>query len=691
MSNDEQLHTLAAAAGVAIDWVDADGQPQKVPAEVLRRILAGLELPANSESQIEDSLTRLQQTGDELPPLLTLERYQPLDLSAHFAPGRAFELTLEDGQRHAGRLDEQGRLPVIEQPGYHQLAIGERPITLAVAPPHCTGVDELDTRLSPRLWGLAVQLYALRRQGDGGIGDTQALETLVHQAARQGAAGIAISPLHAMFSADTHRFSPYSPSSRLFFNVLHSAPGSILGEREVRTAIEANGLAEEWQRLEHLELIDWPAAAVVKLRLLRALHAEFRLGGNPLEQDFASFRRNGGEALENHCCFEALHAYHVRHNGLYDWRQWDPALRCPGSAAVAGFAREYEDEITFHAFAQWLIARGLERTQNAARSAGMPIGLIADLAVGADGGGSQAWSRQAELLSTLTVGAPPDALNRSGQSWGVSAFSPWGLRQHGFHAYIEMLRANLAHAGGIRIDHVMGLKRLWVIPPGGEQHDGAYLHYPQEDLIRLLALESWRHQAVILGEDLGTVPKGFRPMLAKRGILGMRVLLFEQDTEGRFPPPQDWPNNALATSTTHDLPPLAGWWRERDIDWRERLQLADAEATEAARETRRRERQALREALADAGGPALDEPLDSDGLIDACVSFLGETPAPLVLLPMEDALGLDEQANLPGTVDGHPNWRRRLPGESDTLLDGEAPARRLRLLKEAREASSRRG
>ncbi|GAB3486141.1 4-alpha-glucanotransferase [Azotobacter salinestris] len=690
MSNDERLRTLAAAAGIAVDWVDADGQPQKVTPEVLRRVLAGLELPADSASQIEDSLKQLRQTGSELPPLLTLERQQRLDLSGHFAPGSAFDLTLEDGHRHSGRLDGQGCLPPIAQSGYHQLAIGEKLLTLAVAPPHCTGVDELSGSPAPRLWGIAVQLYSLRRQGDGGIGDTQALETLVHQAARQGAAGIAISPLHAMFSADNHRFSPYSPSSRLFYNVLHSAPGSILGEREVRTAIEASGLTDEWQRLEQLDLIDWPAAAEAKLRLLRALHAEFRHGGNPLEQDFASFRRNGGEALENHCRFEALHAYHVRHNGLYDWRQWDPALRCPGSAAVAGFAREYADEITFHAFAQWLIARGLERTQHAACSAGMPIGLIADLAVGADGGGSQAWSRQAELLSTLTVGAPPDALNRSGQSWGVSAFSPSGLRQHGFHAYIEMLRANLAHAGGIRIDHVMGLQRLWLIPPGGEQRDGAYLHYPQEDLMRLLALESWRHKAVILGEDLGTVPEGFRPMLAERGILGMRVLLFEQNDEGRFSRPQEWPDNALATSTTHDLPTLAGWWQERDIDWRERLQLADAEATEAARQTRRRERQALHEALADAGGPAPDAPLDRDGLIDACVTFLGKTPAPLVLLPVEDALGLDEQANLPGTVDGHPNWRRRLPVESDGLLDGADPARRLRLLKEARAASSRR-
>lgn len=560
---------------------------------------------------------------------------------------------------------------------------------LAVAPPRCIGLDQLSGQERPRLWGLTAQVYALRRPGDGGIGDTQALENLVHSAARAGAAAIAISPLHAMFSADTYRFSPYSPSSRLFHNVLHSAPGSILGEREVRTTLEASGLNGEWQRLEQLELIDWPAAADAKLRLLRALYQEFRQGGNPLETDFDSFREAGGEALENHCRFEALHAYHVRNGGLYDWRQWDAALRCPGSAAVAGFAREYAEEIGFHAFAQWLIARGLERTQIAARSAGMAVGLIADLAVGADGGGSQAWSRQNELLTSMTVGAPPDALNRDGQSWGVSAFSPWGLKQHGFHAYIEMLRANLAHAGGIRIDHVMGLKRLWVIPQGGEQRDGAYLHYPQEDLLRLLALESWRHKALILGEDLGTVPEGFREELAERGILGMRVLLFEQDRQGRFYPPRHWPDNALATSTTHDLPTLAGWWQGRDIDWREQLQMTDAQATAASRAERDRERHALHEALAAEGEASADEALDSDSLIDACIAYIGRTPAPLVLLPLEDALGLEEQANLPGTVDTHPNWRRRYPAESTRVLDDADATRRLRLLTGAREQSPR--
>ncbi|HCL75914.1 MAG TPA: 4-alpha-glucanotransferase, partial [Pseudomonas sp.] len=234
------------------------------------------------------------------------------------------------------------------------------------------------------------------------------------------------------------------------------------------------------------------------------------------------------------------------------WRQWPERYRTPENPAVQRFAEENADEVSFYAFCQWLIARGLERAQAAARGAGMAIGLISDLAVGADGGGSQAWSRQDEVLAALSVGAPPDILNRNGQSWGIAAFSPWGLKAHGYRAFIEMLRANLAHAGGMRIDHVMGLMRLWVTPVGAGPEHGAYLNYPFDDMLRLLTLEAWRHNAVILGEDLGTVPEGLREKLVARRILGMRVLLFERDGNARFRPTSEWSSDALATTTTHD-------------------------------------------------------------------------------------------------------------------------------------------
>jgi 4-alpha-glucanotransferase len=424
---------------------------------------------------------------------------------------------------------------------------------------------------------------------------------------------------------------------------------------------------------------------------LRALYDDFRHGQHPQHADFLSFRQAGGEALENHCRFEAVQAARAAAGEDLDWRHWPEQWRSPQSPALLRFAEENRDDIGFYAFGQWLIARCLERAQQAARGSGMSIGLIADLAVGADGGGSQAWSRQDELLAGLTVGAPPDILNRAGQGWGISAFAPEGLKRHGFHAFIEMLRANFAHAGGLRIDHVMGLQRLWVMPMDASPQDGAYLYYPVDDLLRLLALESHRHQAIVLGEDLGTVPDGLRDKLIGRSILGMRVLLFEQGHDGQFKPILDWPDNALATTSTHDLPTLNGWWHSRDIDWNVQLGLIDAPTTEQWREHRLRERQALRQALSQDPQNFVDEVRnETDHMIDASVRYLGHTRAPLVLLPLEDALGLEEQANLPGTVDTHPNWRRRLPGEAASLLDNAGAARRLELLAVARNQAHER-
>ncbi|UMZ09267.1 4-alpha-glucanotransferase [Pseudomonas sp. MPFS] len=690
--SDAQLEILASRAGLAVDWIDANGRPQKVEPRVLRAVLAGLGHPAGNGQEIERSLQQLQQRqqGRHLPPLLTADVGQGLDLARYFPAQAQCRVQLEDGSSRQLQLDDESRLPGELPVGYHSVDIEDERFILAVAPERCYSVADAVADQPPRAWGLGVQLYALRRSGDGGFGDTQALEELARQAAERGADALAISPLHAMFSCDPQRYSPYSPSSRLFLNSLYAAPGAILGERAWRTAIEACGLGPQLQALEQQPLIDWPAATQAKQQVLRELYQGFRHGEHPLHQDFASYRQTAGEALENHCRFEAIQALRVARGEDPDWRHWPPYWRDPASPELARLAEEQAEEIDFHAFCQWLIARNLERVQSAARSSGMGIGLIADLAVGADGGGSQAWSRQDQLLAELTVGAPPDILNRQGQGWGISAFSPEGLQRNGFQAFIEMLRANFAHAGGLRIDHVMGLQRLWVIPLGAAPCDGAYLHYPVDDLLRLLALESHRHQAIVLGEDLGTVPDGLREKLAAKGMLGMRVLLFEQDQGCHFKPILDWPDNALATTSTHDLPPLAGWWHGRDIEWNQRLELVDDAGARHWREHRQRERDGLRQALA-RDPQNFREPLDeTDQLLDASVRFLGHTRAPLVLLPLEDALGIDEQANLPGTVEGHPNWCRRLAGSARRLLDDAGAARRLEQLACARRQAQER-
>ena len=688
--SDEAIHNLARRVGIAVDWTNAAGEPQRVAPDVLRRMLGALELPCDTQAQLAASRDRLAATigEDTLPPLITAEVDEPIVL-ASCAPARA-RLVLEDGGAQgialAPRRDGRCALGAISQPGYHQLQIGEQTITLAVAPKKCFTVE--DVAADSRLWGLAVQLYGLRRGSDGAIGDTGGVCALASGAAQHGADAIALSPIHALFGADQSRYEPYSPSSRLFLNPLHADPSVLFGADRVAAAIDATGLAAEWARLEAADLIDWSAAAANKLALLRRLFDDFsaELGhgrGGTLANDFARFRQGGGDLLEQHARFEALHAARLAvDRDAWSWRNWPPQLQDPGGPAVADFAAAHGREITFHVFLQWVADRSLAAAQAHARLAGMRIGLIADLAVGMDSGGSHAWSRQHDLLIGLNVGAPPDLFNPLGQSWGLTAFSPRALVARSFEPFLATLRAGMHHAGGVRIDHVMGLTRLWLVPDGASPADGAYLIYPFDDLVRLIKLESHRHRAIVIGEDLGTVPEGFREKLDAAAIAGMRVLWFERDEDG-FVPPGAWPRRAVAMTSTHDLPTVAGWWRGVDIDARTRLGLFGPQTdAQTLRHQREIDRELLWGAFRAAGATpvAADVPDDPAPAVDAAVRFIADTPSQLVLVPLEDALGLEEQPNLPGALDQYPNWRRRYAPAADEIFDDPAVRARARWL-----------
>lgn len=682
--SDTLLASLAQVAGISTKWTDAHGDLHQVSPEALCALLNKLGLPAENPQQMRASLAeqRARQQRADTGPLISMVADQAVSLAKRFAPGTACKIILDDERSVQRRLDHHGCLPGLSQCGYHQLLIEDQVLTLAVAPATCQSVADLSGQPNPHLWGLSAQLYSLRRPGDGGLGDTLALEQLARRAATLGADALAISPVHAMFSACGDQYSPYSPSSRLFFNPLYAAPERVLGAQALKRAIGQCGLHNELARLEALPLIDWPAVSTAKQQLLRQLHRDFASRDNGLTRDFARFCKKGGAPLEQHCRFEALHAYMRQNQQAHNWHDWPASFRDPSSNAVQQFAIEHQHEVEFHLFSQWLINCSLERAQSVARSAGMCIGLISDLAVGADGAGSLAWSRQSELLSSISVGAPPDVINTQGQNWGVSAFSPWGLQEGGYRAFTDMLQANMAHAGGIRIDHVMGLKRLWVIPEGESAQMGAYLNYPFEQLMHLVALESWRHQVIVIGEDLGTVPQGLREELAARSVLGMRVLHFEKEDD-QFIPPEEWPNHALATTTTHDLPTIRGWLAGRDIDWREAAGHRDASESYADIQARDAEKTALATALRQAGELPEGDSRDEEQL-EACIGFIGKTPAPLVLLPLEDAAGEIEQPNLPGHGDIHPNWRRRLSADVDSLLARADVKRRLKRLGKAR-------
>ncbi|KVC94549.1 hypothetical protein WI76_21255 [Burkholderia ubonensis] len=693
----DALVQLARQAGLAIDWQDAAGNARRVDPDTVRAILSAFGLPCMTARQCGESAARLREAERvvDAPPLLIARCGEPTPLPWLGGRGRMrYRLHWEDGGTHDGHVAARAggdapRLPPLARPGYHGLEIGGSRLTVAVAPPRC---HELPDRA--RGWGLTVQLYSLRRAHDGGLGDFSALAELARAAAPLGAQALAVSPVHAMFAARPAHYSPYSPSNRRWYNVAHVDPAACCGAHAVREAVASLALSAGFARRESQPLVAWAPAVRARLRVLRFLFARRdRWLSRAQRESLDAFRDAGGASLEHHARFEMLHA-RLRHEHGDDWRNWPADVRAPESPEVERRAREHRDEVTFHVFLQWLARDGLATAQHAARDAGMTIGLLADLAVGVDPAGSERWCHAGDMLNGVALGAPPDPFNPLGQSWGLSTFAPWALRQHGYRAFIDMLRAVLAHAGGVRIDHVLGFARLWIVPDGMPAANGAYLRYPLEDLLALVALESWRHRAIVLGEDLGTVPPDLRAHLSAAGLLGLDVLWFARNGDG-FASPARWRADAVATTSTHDLPTVAGWWRGRDIAWRKRVGHGGSSefARDAWRE-RRASRIALWHALRDEGlapGAPVTPPHEppNEPPLAEIAAFVGRTPAPLALLPLEDAIGQREPVNLPGVVTGHPNWRRRLPAAAPRLLADARVAARLRAFAQARDEAAR--
>jgi 4-alpha-glucanotransferase len=645
--NDEALRLRAREAGLAVDWIDVRGQPHSVSNTSLTRLLEampdGHEVPG-------------------LPPLITTrvgERTRLPGLSLE--TGLAAELVLEGGNVLPITLrgGSSATVPPIARPGYHRLRFADREVTLAAAPPRCLTLAEVGG--GQRMWGVAAQIYGLRRNGDGGIGDAGSVRDLAQAAALQGADAVALSPIHSLFASHPGQCSPYSPSSRLFLNPLHADPTLVFAAERVMACPTAGAEA-----FESASLIDWQRAGTAKFAMLRRLFEDFRThdlaSGGPLAADFEKFVKDGGETLREHALFEALHAERPGH-----WVDWPADWRTP----------EDHTALRYHLFLQWLTARSFAVAQAAARAAGMRIGLIGDLAIGMDSAGSHAWARRSDLLLDLSVGAPPDVFNPNGQDWGLTVFSPTALVARGFEPFLATVRAALRHAGGVRIDHAMGLLRLWLIPRGASASEGAYLSYPQDDLLNLLALESHRHGAVVIAEDLGTVPPGFRSRLRRAGIAGMDVLWFERSRQA-FKQPARWRADAVAMTTTHDLPTVAGWWSGEDIRTRRALGLA----APAEEEERAKDRCRLWRGFAQSGAaePPPPESADPAPAVDAALTYVAQSPSPLMLAPVEDLLGLEEQPNLPGTIGEHPNWRRRLAPMARELFDAPEVLRRAKAI-----------
>jgi len=715
MSEVDTLDRLSALAGIESSYHDIWGERRELSSSSKCLLLAAMGIAAATEMERVNSLRILSEAMWRriCDPVMTLPAEYgdgtvlPFNRPAVLGDARiSWLLTEEAGRQHrgCGRPEEfqpigqrtiDGRLierRLVALPpglplGYHQFELilegasdlSRGTTTIIVSPSRCYLPETIEHGLG--IWGFSVQLYALSGRRSWGLGDFGALNRLVDMAAALGAGVIGLNPINALFTGNPAHASPYSPSSRRFLNPLYIDVSAVPDFDECQPARELVATPAFQQGLAALRqapLVDYIAAAALKIPILQLLYEAFRSNylerGGPRAAAFERFQQDRGSALEAFATFEAL-AEWLRggKRGHISWQQWPLGYRDPTSPDVAEFAHSHRDRIGFFKYLQWETDRQVSVAAATAADRGMPVGLYRDLALGADAHGADAWMQQHVLARGVTMGAPPDPFSLTGQNWGLPPFNPVAMREDGYRCFIDILRDNMRHAGALRIDHVLGLTRLFWIPEGATPADGGYIRYPLEDLLAITALESVRARCVVVGEDLGTVPEGLRDRLQAARVLSCRLLYFERDGDGLFRKPERYPKLSHVAIGSHDLPAFPGYWRGRDIELRASLHLFPTrEAEEDAWQDRARARMALIAALRETAlwphdrdqPPALEV---TNELVEAVYCFLARTPGRLLMVQLEDLLGVEDQVNLPGTVDEHPNWRRKLPVDSQKL------------------------
>jgi 4-alpha-glucanotransferase len=638
----DPLRRAAEARGVATRFTDATGRDHQVSDATLRAVLAAL-----GEEQ--------PMPGSAWPPVVVA---RVGGIAAWRPPvGARAGVLLESGEERPLPDGLPGDLP----PGRHRVEGRGGSTALVVAPGRCHLPPALAA--GGRAWGWAVQLYALRSRASWGIGDLADLAGLLAATAPLGAGFALVNPLHAASPAEP---SPYNPSSRVFRNPVYLRVEAVpeLGALTPRERALVEGLSRQGRRLLDRNLIDRPAVARLKDEALRLAFAA--LPRLPARRAGLAAHRAASSGLDDYAAFCALQRVHGQ-----DWRTWPAAYRRPGCAEVARFRAGHQDEVAYHAWLQWLLDEQLAAVPVPADG----LGVVNDLAVGFAPDGFDAWWFQDELAPGITVGAPPDPLGPHGQDWGVPPFVPARLAAHAYEPFARTIRAGMAHAGGLRIDHVMGLFRLFWIPEGAEPADGTYVAYPADDLLGVLALESARARALVVGEDLGTVAPGVRERLAAEGVLSYRLAWFERGADGRRRRAADYPRLALAAATTHDLPTIAGFLDGSDLAELRDIGVVAGDGVVDAAAVQERERASLRRLLQEEGLLDAGEP-DGGATAAALHAFLARTPAMLVAATLEDALEVRRRPNVPGTTTERPNWSLPLPVPLEELA-GDPRLRRL--------------
>ncbi len=726
-SESDLLRMLADRAGIVADYYDIGGVCHATADETRRAILSAMSLRVANREELIEELTAWDDCpwlrGCEPVHVIRLGRdagtwsfYVPCEIPDDALLQVHWSLQLESGEQPCERTEGPGlsieetrtihgrrfvRVVLAVPPdlpiGYHSVkacakagsAKVDATCRFIVAPERCYIPTQLQQGV--RWWGIALQLYSLRSDRNWGIGDFGDLASVVEWTGRQlGAAVIGLNPLHALKNTKPYHISPYSPTSRLFLNDLYIDVEQVLEYRmtpEVQARLADASFRARIEAARRGELVDYDAVGSVKREILdlcyRAFLREHFEGEEPELKpttergwNFHRFTEREGETLTYYALFQALEESRRAEQGIsVTWADWPEHYRIPTSEAVGEFRRRHMQRVRFFQYLQWLAADQLLALAKKTHEVGMPIGFYHDLALGSDRYGADGWRSQEVLALNADCGAPPDAFAPEGQNWGFSPLDPLRLRASGYEYVIELLRKNLRYGGAIRLDHVMALFRLFWIPRGLPASMGTYVHYRDEELLAILALESVRAKALVIGEDLGTVPDWVRDRLEATGVLSYRVLYFERTPSGAWKAPAHYPAQALAVVTTHDLATLSGYWEGADIEARSTLGLFPSEQARSAMLSGRQwEKGGILAALKSEGllPPGVPDdpaqvPTMTTELTEAIHQYLARSSAWMVLANIEDIIGTRAQANLPGTLDQHPNWCRKLGSTVDEL------------------------
>ncbi|MDG4648890.1 4-alpha-glucanotransferase [Roseibacterium sp. SDUM158017] len=633
----DPLEALAARAGIVASYTDQTRRRRRTGRGTMRALLAAMRLPARTDAEAAECLAALEAEADAraLPEWTVQEPGMP---PRGLVPeGASWRLVREDGTTEEGRGDSLPALPL----GLHTLGLDGSDCTLIVAPRRLP--------LPRSVWGMMLPLHALRPAQTGGLADYDDLAAAAEGLAGQGADFIGLNPIHAGFFADPGAFSPYTPSHRRRLSAFHVADGA---------PSDPSG-----------PLVDYAVEIPRRRAALDATFARFRAsGGDPA---FDAFRAGEGAALERFALHQALSDRH----GPY-WRDWPADLHDPAGEAASRAAIELSDAVSFHAWAQWRAHDGLAQANAQARGAGMSMGLYLDLAVGTHPSGAETWEDRDSFAFGASLGAPPDAFSADGQSWGLAPFNPRALVASGFRPLAETLRCQMSLSGAVRIDHILGFDRAFWAPERGGP--GAYVRMPREAMLAVVRLEAARAGAVVVGEDLGNVPRGLRGALDASGILGCRLQLFERmpTRKPAFRPPGQYEARSIASFSTHDLPTWLGWRRGHDIEARAALGHIDQDFA-AAEMGRRKAEVAAFDTMTARLAPDGTDPASADAMHHA----LAAAGSALAMVQVECALDIVPQPNLPGTIDEYPNWRQRLPVAPDALAGHPGVRRAARIMK----------